>query len=153
MKNPAGIKEEILNQINDILASKVSDAMKAIESVKESRNNDTKSSAGDKYETGRAMMQMEMDNNEIQLEKALQQQQEISRIDSSRKHQKIEPGSLVFTNHENYFISIAMGKIKIGETYFYAISLASPIGLILKNKMRGDTMQFQGKELKILDVF
>ncbi len=152
MNNPATIKEQILKQISDSLAEKVSDAMKAITSAKESRNNDTKSSAGDKFETGRAMMQMEIDTNEIQLNKSLHQQQELSQIDIRRHYEKVEAGSLVMTNHENYFISIAMGKIIAGDKIFYAISLASPIGMILRNKVRGEKIEFHERVLEILDI-
>ncbi|MDQ3050659.1 MAG: 3-oxoacyl-ACP synthase [Bacteroidota bacterium] len=152
MNNPATIKEQILKQISDSLSEKVSDAMHAIASAKESRNNDTKSSAGDKFETGRAMMQMEIDTNEIQLNKSLHQQQELSQIDIRRNYEKVEAGSLVMTNHENYFISIAMGKIIAGDKIFYAISLASPIGMILRNKVRGEKIEFHGRVLEILHI-
>ena len=58
------LKEQILNQLLTQLDQKTETAKTAIESAKESRDNDTKSSAGDKFETGREMMQMEIDKNE-----------------------------------------------------------------------------------------
>ena len=135
--------------MQSLLASKIDDARQTIASAKESRNNDTKSSAGDKYETGRAMIQMEIDNNEIQLDKALQQQEELSKIDLKRLNEKVGPGSLVITNHETYFIAIAMGKIIVDGNPFYAISLASPIGMLLKNKAAGEHVEFMGRKLVI----
>ena len=152
MKQATEIKSRIVSLMQQILASKIKDAELAIASAKESRNNDTKSSAGDKYETGRAMMQMEIDNNELQLSKALLQQSELSKIDLTINKNKVVPGSLVITNHENYFISIAMGKIEADNQIYYAISMASPIGTFLLNKTVGEQINFQGRTLVIQKI-
>ncbi len=152
MKVFTGIKSLIIKQMHDVLAAKAQDAILAIASAKESRNNDTKSSAGDKYETGRAMMQMEIDNNEMQLSKTRLQQQELSKIDGSVKNEIAVIGSLVKTNFENYFIAIAMGKLTVGKEVIYAISPASPIGSFLKNKKTGDRGEFNGRHLIIENI-
>ncbi len=152
MKIHTGIKSIIIKQMQDMLDAKAQDALNAIASAKESRNNDTKSSAGDKYETGRAMMQMEIDNNEMQLSKTRIQQQELSKIDTSVKNELAVNGSLVKTNFENYFIAIAMGKITVGKEVVYAISPASPIGSFLKNKKKGDRGEFNGRHLIIENI-
>lgn len=136
-----------------MLKVRIDDAMQTIASAMESRNNDTKSSAGDKFETGREMIQMEINNNEIQLNKAHILQQELSKIDLHKISEKIEPGSLVITNHENYFISVAMGKIMVDDQTYYAISLASPIGLLLSGKRKGDQVSFQNRTLEIQELY
>lgn len=146
------IKVQIYDQIKTILEAKASAAKLAIASAKESRDNDTKSSAGDKYETGRAMMQMEMDKSEMQLSKALSQISELSKIDLNRQYQKVEFGSLVLSSQGNYFISIGIGKIEVENTIYYAISLASPIGALLNKKSIGSVVSFQGKEITIKDI-
>jgi transcription elongation GreA/GreB family factor len=146
------IKNSLINKLLQLLDQKIEVAVKAIESAKESRNNDTKSSAGDKYETGRAMMQLEIEKNEVQLNKALNLKKDIARIDCSKKYNKVEFGSLVSTNKENYFISIGVGKIEIDKQHYYAISLASPIGHVLQNKVIGDTFKFQNREFEIKTI-
>jgi transcription elongation GreA/GreB family factor len=146
------LKTKIVQQLASELDHKIQAAIAAITSAKESRNNDTKSSAGDKYETGREMMQMEIDKSEHQLHKTVHLKEELARVHLHKENQKVEFGSLVFTNHENYFIAIAAGKVHVeGETY-YAISLASPIGMLLKDKIVGQTVQFQGREIKITAI-
>jgi len=152
MKDFSGVKSLLFKYMLENLDAKADDAEHAIASAKESRNNDTKSSAGDKYETGRAMMQMEIDNNEMQLSKTRIQQEELFKIDLTRKYDQVSPGSLVITTNENYFISIAMGKISVSENNFYAISLASPIGMLLNHKKAGDKVSFQGKDIVILQI-
>ncbi len=152
MKQKQTIKSEILSRLIEIVTGKIKDAEFAIASARSSRDSDTKSSAGDKYETGRAMVQQEIDNNELQLSKALQQQLELHRLNTTKVYDKVEPGSLVITNHENYFISIALGKINISNNNYYAISLLSPIGMLLKHKCAGDKIDFLGRQLVIKDI-
>ena len=58
-------KEALISLIKIILNEKISNLNKDINSLKESQKNDTKSSMGDKYETGRAMIQLELEKLSI----------------------------------------------------------------------------------------
>lgn len=145
-------KKQICTYLQKMLSEKAEMAIQAIESAKESRNKDTKSSAGDKYETGRAMMQIEIEKNEVQLSKAMNLQKEISKIDLIKKYSEVEFGSLLQTNHGLYFISIGLGKIVVDSENYFAISLASPIGLVLRGKTIGDEVPFQGRNYIIQDI-
>lgn len=147
------IKLQIYNSIIQLLDKKIDSAKTAIEMAKESRDSDTKSSAGDKYETGRAMMQMELEKNEAQRSKNFTLKNELSKIDIEKENTKVEFGSLVITDLGKYFISIGIGKIEIDNDSYYAISLASPVGKQLKDKKTGDSFHFQGKEMVIKGIF
>lgn len=147
------IKEQIFKEIMELLDQRIELARLAIESAKESRDAETKSSVGDKYETGRTLMQMEVEKNRIQLHKAETLKAEIQKIDFQKKFKKVEFGSVVFTTQNNYFISAAMGKIVIDDTVYYCISMASPIGKLLHAKKIGDSFSFQGKEETITELF
>ncbi|RXQ97332.1 3-oxoacyl-ACP synthase [Ancylomarina salipaludis] len=149
------VKEQkglVYNKILAELDRKIEVIQSAIASAKESRNSDTKSSAGDKYETGREMMQIEIEKNEVLLNQTLKHRKELARIDSSEEFNKVSFGSLVVTDQGTYFISIGIGKIQIGNQVCYAISLASPIGGLLKDKLIGDEVQFQGRIFKIKEI-
>lgn len=65
---------------------------------------------------------------------------------------KVAFGSLVVTDNGTYLISIGIGKIQIDDQICYAIFFASPIGGLLKDKVVGDEVQFQGRTLKIKEV-
>ena len=58
------LKKHLLKQILKKLDQKIASSQLEVESIKESKNSDTKSSAGDKHETGRAMAQQELDKQE-----------------------------------------------------------------------------------------
>ena len=63
------LKIDLLRKLEEVIQSKIEELKLSIASAKESRDNDTKSSAGDKYETGREMMQMEINKASAQLAK------------------------------------------------------------------------------------
>ena len=121
-------------------------------SIIDARNSDTKSSAGDKFETGRSMMQMELDKQEARLNKLLQMKNELSQIDVNKIHKKIGMGSLVITNHENYLISVAFGKINSDESTAYAISMQSPMGTALLGKKVNDEVSVNGRVIQVIDL-
>ncbi|MCY1723120.1 hypothetical protein OU798_22420 [Prolixibacteraceae bacterium Z1-6] len=146
------IKERIFKQLISILNERIELARLAIDSAKESRDNETKSSVGDKYETGRTLMQMEVEKNRVHLHKNEYLKAELQNIDFQKKNEKVEFGSLVITSQNNYFISTAIGKIVVDDTVYFCISLASPIGKQLHNKTIGDNFVFQGSKITITDI-
>ena len=146
------LKGLVYHKILEDLDRKIEVIQAAIASAKESRNSDTKSSAGDKYETGREMMQIEIEKNEVLLNQTVRQRKELARIDISEEFNKVSFGSFVVTDQGMYFISIGIGKIPMNKQICYAISLASPIGGLLKNKTVGDEIDFQGRTFKISEI-
>ncbi len=64
------IKEELFKHCLHYVEECINTAQLAIEDARSSANDDTKSSAGDKFETGREMIQQEIDRNRKQLEEA-----------------------------------------------------------------------------------
>jgi len=146
------LREILINQLNSILDKRIETANRDIQLAKESRDNETKSTAGDKYETGRAMVQFELEKSKVQLNKAIQLKKELSQINLNGNFKKAVFGSIVLTSHENYFISIGLGKINIGDDSYIAISLASPIGKLLNNKRVGDNVNFLEKVITITEI-
>ena len=71
---------------------------------------------------------------------------------AQKTYNKIVPGSLVFTNHENYFISVGLGKIEIDNEIYYSISAESPIGKVLLHKHKGNTFNFLNKKFTIINI-
>jgi len=142
------LKEQICQLLLEILEQKIKTVQQNIFYIKEARNNETKSSAGDKYETGRVMMQAELDKQFLLLRQLLQQQVDILKIKKTKPTEEVGFGSWVKTNQGNFLISIGLGKV--GEAF--VISLASPLGKALKGLKTGETTIFQNKEYQIKSV-
>lgn len=149
MKNADEIKEKLFQACQADIDQRINSIQEVLGSIEESRNNETKSSVGDKYETGRSMMQMEEQKSRQQLFQANQVRLGLMKIDIQRKSDKVESGSLVETTTGNYFISIGLGKVRIEDTIYYCVSSRSPIGMKLMHKKKGDEIEFNGKKIRI----
>ncbi len=124
----------------------------AVEEIQAAANEETKSSAGDKFETGRAMMQQEKDKMAHQLAINVSWKNQLNLLNPAETKEVVAIGSLVITKEGKYYLSIPLGKLKLaGQTYF-AISLASPIGKALLNKKAGDEIVFQQRKISILRI-
>ena len=152
MNNSTKIKEQILDKIIEIIDERIESTKKAIASARESRDNETKCSSGDKYETGRTMMNFELEKSRVLLNKTLNTKNDLLQIDLHKKNNRVTIGSLVITTNGYYFIAIGIGKIEVANETYYSISLVSPIGKLLNNKSAGDKFKFQGKEITITEI-
>ena len=134
----------------------VENRFKTVQEILLSFQNDlqseTKSSAGDKHETGRAMLQLEMEKTSQQLIGINQMNAVLETIDISKNSKKVHLGSLVFTQKDTYFLSISAGKIVVNNEVFYAISTSSPIGKLLLGKQENEQFVFLGNTIKIQKI-
>ena len=62
------LKEQLWVQCQKIVEHRLATAQQAMDAAQQSANQEEKSSAGDKYETGRAMAQLERDKAATQVE-------------------------------------------------------------------------------------
>ena len=147
------IKEELFNQCKQYVEDCINTAELAIQDARESANDDTKSSAGDKFETGREMMQQEIDRNRKQLEEAKKMKIALEQIENYQASEIVQSGSLVITNFGKFYISISRGQIQVDGTNYFAISPVSPIGLLLIRQKIGHEFQFNGKTIIIEAIF
>lgn len=146
------LKQQIINSLNETLEKKINLLKAEIEALNESRNSDTKSSAGDKFETSREMAQLELHKFEGQLANLLNQKKDLQRIDVSKTFSNVELGSLVTMGEQLFFISIGMGLIKLGSLQCIVISPASPLGKTMLDKRVGEKFEFQKKAYSITAI-
>ena len=128
-------------------------ANQAMEDIQNSANQETKSSAGDKYETGRAMMQQEKDKQATQLAQALELRQQLEHIDPAQSFEEIRAGSLMMTNEGYYYLTVSLGKIILEQKTVYVLSAASPLGQALLRRRVGDKIQFQQRTIQIIALY
>jgi len=114
--------------------------------------NDSKSTAGDKHETGRAMMQIAREQLGKQLLEAEMKRSALSRIEGQLIHERIKEGSIVTTNENIIFIAAPIGKIKFDGKDIFVISAQSPLGKTLLRKGAGENVSFNQRNITILQV-
>ncbi len=120
-----------------------------MQAAQASANSEGKSSAGDKYETGRAMGQIERDLNAHQYEKLKGERQTLDRIDIGTGTHRIAVGSLVSTSVGSFWIAVSLGILNIDNQQIMVVSAASPVGQALMGLQAGDSFLFQQKKAMI----
>ncbi len=151
MENSA-LKQFLFQYCTEFVNRRIENARLASESAQDAANMEGKSSAGDKYETGRAMAQLEN-------EKALQQLAEANKLKSLL--QKINPaiiqenaslGSVVLTDIAHFFIAISAGKVEVESQTFFVVAPDTPIGKAIIGLHKGDSFLFNNQSHTIREI-
>ncbi|WP_300689638.1 hypothetical protein [Chryseobacterium sp.] len=130
-------KQEILDQINTKITDKIQYFENLIAETRAS-NNDTKSSMGDKYETGREMLQQQINNLQRQLNETLNQQAVLQKI-TAEPSEKVQNGALVKTNKGMFFVSASMGEFILENQKIMTVSAESPLVKAMFGKKIAET--------------
>ena len=146
------MKQQVYSQLLELLRQRAFNIKADLDSAIEARNNDTKSSAGDKHETGRAMIQQEIDVIMAESEKIKNMLSVLESIDPAIKTAVAGQGSLVTTNFGYYFIAIGFGRLQVNGMELQCISAASPIGQLLMGKHKGNTFSLADREYLITGI-
>lgn len=146
------IKKAIIEKCRAELIAKKDSIDQEMENLKVSLGAETKSSAGDKYETSREMMNQEKGKLQSQISALNQQLETLSKINETSKHDKVGLGSIVKTTAANYFISISYGKVSAGQDDLFMISAITPLAQQMINKVEGDEVIWNGKSIFIREI-
>ncbi|MDJ1482311.1 3-oxoacyl-ACP synthase [Cytophagaceae bacterium YF14B1] len=152
MNNPIELKKQLYAHCLEYVTQRIDTAKQAMEAAQTAANEESKSSAGDKYETTRAMMQIERDRHAAQLAEALKLKKELESLNVDKQYDKAQAGSLVITDQNRFFLSISAGKITLNKIDYFAVSLNSPIGVQLLNLKAGNEFHFQNRVIQIKEV-
>ncbi|MGD1844989.1 MAG: hypothetical protein ACFB10_06300 [Salibacteraceae bacterium] len=145
-------KSLLHHHLLELVAQKITTAHQAIASTRESRDSDTKSSMGDKYETSREMAQQELNRLEGQLAQAKALQVDLQRIDPAKATQKGELGALIETNKGLFYLAIGWGKITLDGVTVFVLSPAAPLGKHLIGCRTGDAIAFNGQQWQVTSI-
>ena len=146
------LKFELKEQCKDLIMFRLERIQKTITDIEYSLKDDSKSTSGDKHHTGRAMLQIERENAGNQLREIEKVMHQLDKVDISTTSKVIRLGSLVKTNHANFFMSISVGKLEVNNLFYLGVAPNAPIGLNLLGKEEGEQFNFNGTVYKIEKV-
>jgi transcription elongation GreA/GreB family factor len=142
------VKEALVKACLAYVQQRIGTATEAMQAAQESANSETKSSAGDKYETGRAMAQLERDRHAQLLAEAQRMKRELLALDLGTSA-VVRAGSLATTSNGKFFLSISAGRLLVEGNECMAVSVASPLGTLLRGRRVGDSVTFNRVEYRI----
>ncbi len=125
----------------------------ALKQSQEASNDDTKSSAGDKFETTREMVSQDIARTKNLLFDGQQNLQLLISLESvPSSGDTVRNGSLVYTSKGIFYISISAGQIKVEDQLVFAISSASPIGKLMIGKKKGESFSFNQNSYTVENI-
>ena len=146
-------KSEVISKALEMLDEKLHYLTIELLALNQSKGEDTKSSAGDKFETGREMISQEISKIESQLSQNRQQKNALIQIQDKKVGASlICSGSLVHLAERWFLISVSLGEINIKQEKVFLLSEGSPLGKSLLGKKEQDQVFFQGKAHTIQKV-
>ena len=135
-------KSVVIAELDKQLLTKLSYLTTNLQQAIVSRNSDTKSSAGDKFETSREMAQIEIHKIENEI---LKTQQFITDLAS-------KASQLIITDKGVFLISIPFGKLMVRSADVFCISKTAPITSPLINTKVSASFDYRGVAYNVLDI-
>jgi hypothetical protein len=146
------LKAALVNHCLSILMNRAASADKQLQDLKEDLQGESKSSAGDKHETGRAMVQLEMEKLADQRKDLQLMLDKWSQIDFSTPDSRVKVGSLVVTNSGIFLLAVALGTTMFEAENVVVLSSLSPLAQQLIGKTINDEIKLNNHLYKIIAI-
>jgi hypothetical protein len=144
-------RESFIRYLENTVSEKIQLLQNEIEQLRLDISVDSKSTAGDKHETSRAMTQLEMEklgNQFLEYQKQLKWIKQLGSI-AHNSSDTVGIGSLIQLTNGWYFLGLGIGKIIFENKTVFCISLRSPLGKQLFNKKIGQEINLPNLNLTI----
>ena len=146
------IKKILFSHCKAHLEKKIEILEQQKNSLQKDLSSEIKNSAGDKHETGRAIIQLELEKLGNQIHKIELNYQRLNTIKDFKASSSVVLGSIIFTDKANYYLAVATDSCKINSKVFYCISSQSPIGKLLIGKKINQSIRFNDIKSIILEI-
>jgi hypothetical protein len=143
-------KGKLISKLEDILKEKSGQSLAIIQDIQNAANNETKSSAGDKHEVGRAMAQNEVEKAAKTLSQFTDMKKVLSIIKQNSSGGNL--GKIVRTDKGLFFISIPLGLVEIEKEKVFCVSPSSPFAINVNDKTIGERLKIGSIEHNIIDI-
>ncbi len=146
---------KLKTRVHELCIQLVKDKIKLIDDLYMSNqnalNSSTKSSAGDKHETSRAIIHLNQEKLSSQLLELNKSLRILFQIDIV-EHSSVNMGSLFKTDHSTFYISIGLGKVSLNGVDIIIMSPVSPLSQRLIGLNQHDSIEFNGITHNILSL-
>jgi len=145
-------KSRVLSQCRASLLARQADYLRELANLDEASSRETKSSAGDKYETAREMIAQSRRLTEGNLAETRAALETLERMAAAPAQARCGLGSLAETSQGWLLLGVSLGDVDVDGITIRTLSLASPLGQALKGRGTGDRIPWRGAELSIRSV-
>jgi hypothetical protein len=144
------LKTKLIGVCRTILDDTIKNLKKQVDEAQSSAND--YGAPRDRYDSYRTQLLRKRDMFAKQLQVAYDQVDALNKIDVERDFEQVEFGCIVVTNKQKLFVSTSLGKIKLDDQIYYAISPNVPIFNALKGAKKGNTITFNSLPIEVKEV-
>jgi hypothetical protein len=146
-------KDKLKQVCQTIIEQRVKLSRVLIENAQQAANSEEKNPVGDRYETARALGHLEKDMHARQLSENLKELASLYTIHTHVIYSEVSTGAFVHCKNLSFFIASGLGKQIIeGETICF-LSAFAPLAKSMLHRKAGESFQFNGVTIEILDVY
>ena len=145
------IKQGLAKQSLELIALEIKGLEAQLDALQEANHNATKSSAGDKYETERELLNQSRGVLENQLHRLIRLESQIRGI-KIVTNERVEPGALVKLDTGIIWVSVAFGKVSYQEADYQLVSADAPLVQAIAGLGMGDSGHFRRNKVVIREL-
>lgn len=136
-----------------LITERIAVLKSAIDNAQEAANGEGKSSAGDKYETARAMGHLEKDMYAHQQAENIRELDNLQKINTDTIYTTAQTGAFIRCSDHSFFIAAGLGKQLIDDQLVFFLSPNAPLAKLLLHKKAGDSFLFNKRNMVILEIY
>jgi transcription elongation GreA/GreB family factor len=146
------LRERLYAACSSHLEERINSLLKEIKDLEQALRNEAKSSAGDKYETGREMINAELHKLGLQLESFRKMKLNLGRIALNKPSDTVAPGAVVKTTAGNYYLAVPAGEITVDGKKYYTLGIQAPFAQAMLGKSVGESISWNDRSFEILEL-
>lgn len=144
-------KAAFLTELIERISRQANELKEELENLDTEIANETKSSAGDKFETSREMMSQSRQSISGRIDVLKEQLYFLKQTQANSSTKKVSSGCLVETTEGYFFFGLALGNLSFDNKQVVALSFQSPLGKVFLDKKIGDKVEFRDRTFTILN--
>ena len=144
------MREIILKHLMGHVDKDLEEAKARMASLKESLGAESKSSAGDKHETGRAMIHVEQERVQETVGRLEHMRGVlVQRATQGKAIQRVSPGALVETTGPWVLVGVPLGKVQLPDALVLCVGVEAPLAQQWHGAQPGDQVVLGSQQLTI----
>lgn len=146
------MKQQVWQRCLEIAEQQLQSLESMMIDLRKSAANEGKSTAGDKHETALAMVQIEQEQLQRQINIVQSQLHQLHAVRTINANETVQAGSLLNTDQGLFYICTGIGKLKVDGEDLLCVSPTAPLASSFLGKKKNDVVVFNRKAYRILDI-
>ena len=146
------VKKELLDTIHKVIQNRILASSKILDDIQQSIDAESNSTAGDKHDTSRELMQQERNKAAQNLQNQMNLYALFIKLKDVETSIQVTFGSLISSSIGWVFIGLPLGRISFNNYDILCVSGNSPIAHQLTGSKAGAVLSVNGQDIEVYKV-